>query len=549
MGFFDKLKSIFKRKSKQELLEDAFGVENAKSIIDSQKEETPEPEQYEPLNLPEGELVPFTDEILDINSRENVEKFKHNLQILISQAKAKGRIDKFMIIREDDFFPNDCEWRVLSKNTNLELENISLSYELRVARALEKNGIERFMNIRGQRKRIPRPLSSKENEVLSTLDKTEGAVLLPSRFRSTKHFTVNTPLGVTGDYNSVSTDRDYIIMDNMDKFLESGYGYSVAYHDAYLDISHESLPISQDAVVLINDANYDRIMSDKSVASQLAQRRVVRFKGDEDIAIDMILAENGVLPSRIGTRYAQYDEEIREILDSSIKNLAKAHGLFFDKSHAGELKPTGGHFSNYYDDKNRDYEEVFGQFVKFLKQKFPEQEELFSKNFKLDAQIALEIIDVLGTDAVFNAINEYNELANVKAQESLESYRQERANISPEVHDRFVSTVTLINNFYKNETFYPSYDVREKTEESIRKFFQSGTVKEQLEAAQSVWELLPTKSMEMDEASAKSGTVDMRNIVSNAITKGVSTEHVISSNVVEQQKAKESEREGDIKDE
>ena len=90
-------------------------------------------ETYKSIELPKDELVSFSDEVLDTNSRETIEKFKHNLEILIRRAKEKGKVDKFMLIREDDYFPYDWKWRVLSPNTNLEKVSTSLSYELRKA--------------------------------------------------------------------------------------------------------------------------------------------------------------------------------------------------------------------------------------------------------------------------------------------------------------------------------------------------------------------------------------------------------------------------------
>lgn len=535
MGIVDKLegitKRIFKTKNNDEFLKELLEKEQTDNVNNSSQTGTNIQEPYEPLNLPEGELVSFSDEVLDTNSRASIEKLKHNLEILIKQAKEKGKIDKFILIREDDFFPADWEWRVLSKNTNLELEPTSLSFELRKAYALEQNGIKPYTEIGGMK--VPNFSYDRYSELLSKVDKTLGCPLLPSRFRSTKHFTVNTPLGITGNYNTVSTDRDYIIMDNIDNFLQSGYAYSVAYHDAYLDVSHESLPISQDTVVLINDEKYDRIMQDEKTASQLAQRRVVRFKGDELVAINMVLSEMGALPSTIGSRYAEYDKELYDILDNSIKALAEEHNLLFDKSHAGELKPTGGHFSNYYDDRNTDYEEAFRKFVSFLGEKFPENKDLFPGSIRFNENNSQKIVDTLGTEALLEAIGEYNELAAAKGKETLEEYKKDRQSITPEIHEKFVSTIGLINNFYKADTNYENYNLRQQTEEAIRSFLQSGTVKEQLQAAESVWELLPNKFASKSEVEVKQDAINMRNIVSNAITKGVATEHVAMGKNVE----------------
>lgn len=534
MGLFSKFKEAFNKILKRNH-ENKLDFLNESSLDETEVKQLPTPKEsehiYEPIELPENELVSFSDEVLDTDSKTSIQKFKHNLEILIKKAKETGKIDKFMLIREDDFFPTDWEWRVLSKNTNLEKEPIPLSCELRKAYALEQSGIAPYAEIFGMK--VPNASYEQTMEALSKVDKTYGNVLLPSRFRSTKHFTVNTPLGATGNYNFVSTNRDFTIIDNMDAFLESKYGYSVSYHDAYLDISHESLPISEEAVVLINDEKYDKIMSDEKIASQLAQRRVVRFKGDELVATNMILTEMGALPSVVGSLYATYDNDINNILDSSIKNLAEENGLLFDKSHAGELKPDGGHFSNYYDDKNQDFQIATKEFIEFLRNKFPEERDLFPDYVALTENTSMEIVEKLGTAKLSEAINEYNQLASTKIAEKLKEYKQDRQSITPEIHQQFVETVALINDFYKTEVHYKSYEERKQIEDSIQKFIQGETVAEQLSAAKSVLTLLPSKILDATKNNVKDTTVSMKQIVSNAITNGTSIEHVVETDNVE----------------
>ncbi len=537
MGIFNKLKGFLKK---------IFKIENTQLEAFEEKEtikELPIPEISERIELPEGELVSLSDEVLDTTSKATIEKFKHNLNILMKKAKEEGKVDKFMLIREDDFFPTDGEWRVLSKNTNIEKRNINISNEIRRVYALEQKGIKPYNEgiLNGIEFEIPISPDEKEIEkqALADVDKTIGSIVVPSPFRSTKHFTINTPLEVTGDYNQVSQERDYVIMDDISNFLSSGYAYSISSHDAYLDISHEALPISEEAIVLINDENYERIMSDEKVAKELTQRRVVRFKGEYRTAIWMILTENGVLPSQVGTDFANYDEEkVRGIVDKSIENLAKEHDLFFDKSHGGELGPDGGHFSNYYDDKNEDYEKGPDDFFMFLSQKFPGQEALILQ------RNARKIVKELGTDRLLKVIDEYNELATTKAEETLEAYKQDRESITPKIHQQFVETIALINDFYKRETNYSSNEERLQTEKAIQKFIQGETVAEQLEAAKTVWTLLPHKKME--ETSTGNETITMKQIVSNAIRNGISAEHIEKCDSVEFRKLREEQqREGE----
>ena len=507
MRFFSKLQHNLKGLYNGTFKENNDNIETSSKTKAKERKHLQEiDETYQPMELPEDELVTFSDEVLDTNSRESIAKFKHNLEILMKRAKEKGKVDKFMLIREDDFFPDGWEWRVLSKNTNLEKVCTRLSYELRKAYALEQKGINPYIEIMGMN--IPNKAYEQSIQDISNVDETLGNILLPSRFRSTKHFTVNTPLEVTGNYNSVHTNRDYVFIDDINEFLASEYGYSIAYHDAYLDISHESLPISTGAIVLIEDENYDRIMSDEKIASQLVQRKIVRFKGDTDIAINMILTEKGALPSQVSAKYADYDDEIRTILDSSIRELAEKNNLFFDKSHGGQLQlDGGGHFSSYYDDKNQDYEQALNEFIKFLKQKFPEHEELFSEHLKLTENTSQEIVKHIGTTKLLQAIDEYNELASKRIEKTLEEYKEDRKNITPEIHQKFVETIHLINDFYKTHTECESLE----QEEAIQKFLQGDTVKEQLQASETVCELLASKNQNKSETMTTSETITYGN--------------------------------------
>ena len=508
MGFLNKLSEAF-RKNNNSNFSDEKENEN------ETKTEIPTKETYPIMDFPEGEIVPFSDEILDTTSEVSIEKLNHNLKILIQEAKEKGKIDKFFLIREDDFFPHNWEWEVFSKNTYLDTINFNLSLELRYAYALEQNGINPYNIINDIS--IPNNITrEKELEALSQIDNKLGTVLLPTHFRSTKHFTINTPLEVTGSYNWVDMNRDYIIIDNINAFLNSHYGYSVSYRDAYLDVSHEPLPISQQAVVLIDDEKYERIMSDEKIAKKLEQRRVIRYKGNTETAIDMILTEMGALPSQVSHMYLEYDKEITDILKSSIENLAKENDLFFDKGHYG----IDGHFSSYYDQKNEDYEISINEFWDFLKQEFPEQEQLFSMNaLKDDRSLAAKIIQKIGTTNLLSAINKYNEMKIKNNKESLEKYRIDRKSITPETHRIFVETISLINNFYKTNKY-----ANQDEEIAIQKFMQSDTVSEQLEAAKTVIKLLDEKTYDKSITPVKA--------VKNAL-KTATTDKVIEAEKVE----------------
>ena len=132
MGFFSKLQHNLKGLYNGTFKENNDNIETSSKTKAKERKHLQEiDETYQPMELPEDELVTFSDEVLDTNSRESIAKFKHNLEILMKRAKEKGKVDKFMLIREDDFFPDGWEWRVLSKNTNLEKVCTRLSYEIK----------------------------------------------------------------------------------------------------------------------------------------------------------------------------------------------------------------------------------------------------------------------------------------------------------------------------------------------------------------------------------------------------------------------------------
>lgn len=153
--------------------------------------------------------------------------------------------------------------RVASKNTGVEPTKSLLSYMIRQSITCSNLGV-----IKNEQFWIP-PSASELNEELSKIDMNVGMIMGPVRFRSTKHFTINTPLSYTGEYNAVDFNRNFTIIDDISNFLESGYAYTADYRDAYLDVTHEGLKISESAIVLIEESKYSSIMSDVKLANQL----------------------------------------------------------------------------------------------------------------------------------------------------------------------------------------------------------------------------------------------------------------------------------------
>ena len=436
---------------------------------------------------------------LDTTTPLAIAMYKNNLKLLIEYTKQRGFVDKFMLVRDDDNFPYDWEWRVSSKNTCIEKINSYLSYMLRQSIARKNLGIDDDS--------FWIPVDEKLfNEEMSKIDKMLGSVFMPAKFRSTKHFTVNTPLAYTGEYNCVKANRNFTIIDDIGIFLKSGYAYSADYRDAYLDITHESLEISDNAIVLISEDKYSNVMSDTIIAEQLKKRCVIVYRGEEAVAVNMLLSELGVLPARPGNIYHIYDEEINEILENSMKKLCVLHDIEYAKGH-GNLLGKGGHFSDLYDGYNHDFEKAQEEFLTYLLSKFPQASSLINYHLYRDSSVAEEFINLVGVDNCLSVIEEYNRMVKDRFEITFQQYKNDREKISLAISVIFKETVKLIRLFYANEQDNTlSIDARYQLQDLIRLFYHSFTVDEQLKAANKICEIFD-KKYELDNDNSNSITI------------------------------------------
>ena len=428
-------------------------------------------------------VVNITDQdVLDTNDPVNVAKYKSNLKILINETKKCGYIDQFRLIREDDFFPKDWIWRVASKDTEREFAKSKLVYELRMAKVRDilkkKHGhMDLGFDI---------PFSSEEEkEELEKIDSLYGKVFEPVKYRSTKHFTINTPLSFTGDYNAVKSNRDFIFIDKMDNFLNSQYGYSIDYKDAYLDVTHEGLPLSKDAIVLIDESKYDRITSNLETREFLNDRRVIKFNGDEGIAVNMVFSEMGVLPYKPGMGI-EYDEDLSNIMNDSLKNICIDNDLDYKQGH-GNIDGKGGHFSDLYDRMNNEREEFENEFIEFLRNDLGVDSQVISDDFWNNPAPAIKKI---GYEKIVNSINKYNQITMENMPSVLEKYESERNTINPEIHELFVNTLKNIRNLYHNYSHIEIGNYSSELVDEIKKFFHSNSVSDQILAAEEVNNLI-----------------------------------------------------------
>lgn len=412
-------------------------------------------------------------DFIDTNSSETIQKYKSNLRNLVNAAKKNGKVNLFKSIRDDDFFPYGFSWSLSCKYTNLEKSGSVFTYELR------KAYIQKLLNKKSNSISDRFVIPSEYEEIKKSLPKYLGYIDTPVKFRSTKHFTVNTPLGYTGEYNHVESNRNFTIIDDLDILTHSGYAYSISYFDAYLDITHENLPISENAIILISDDKYEEIIKEPVIKEQLGNRRVIRYKGDQSVAINMVLTELGVLPFRPGNMYFEYDNETRDILENSIIKYCNDVNIPYNLSH-GNINGKGGHFSDNLDTiKNlSEFSDEF--FVNHLRNKYPDYSDYFQYGLTNNEYLSKKIIELIGVDELLKDLDEYNEYISNVTYNNLMTFKHQKDCISSSTSKLFKDTLKVIEMYYNNEL---NFDI---SEDIISTFFHSYSVEVQIDVANSI---------------------------------------------------------------
>ena len=305
---------------------------------------------------------------------------------------------------------------------------------------------------------------------------------MPTHFRSTKHFTINTPLGTTGSYNGVEDNRNFIVIDSINNLIDSEYTYSIAPQDAYVDVSHEPLKISNDVTIMINQEKYNTLKDNEELMTDLNNKKVIIYKGEEVVAIQMVLTEMGILPSKVGTRFYEDNTGLAyKKTEESLKEIAKNKNIMYNQSHGGEIS---GHFSSKYDDKNNDWNTSLNEFISFLKSNLENIDDSLIKESLISKEKADELITLVGEEKLFNIIQNYNERVKDNISITRKKYCEERTSIPSDISDIFKKTVRRINIFYKNneQNNYSAIELNE-LEENIRLFFQSPSIEEQIKSS------------------------------------------------------------------
>ena len=398
-------------------------------------------------------ILKISDEnIIDTEKKENVEKYKTNIQELIEETKENRKINKFVIIRNDDFIPENYTWTI---NLNGEYKTL-LTYN------------------EGTTKKNKFSIFSKTQKPEMNLKQIK--VLIGQEFRSTKHFTINTPLKLTEEYNTVKNDRPFTIIDDINNFLKSGYAYSLSEKDAYLDITHEGLKISENATILISQENYEKIKNNKELLSKLSKRNLIIYKGNQALAINMFLSENGILPFR--TEMNAYDEETKQIIDNSLKQICNLYNIEYNRPHG-----YNGHFTSIIDQYENNGLNEINKLIQYLNSKYPEyiiKGQPNNKNW-------LEYMNAIGKTNFVNAIEEFNKNNELRLQQKKSLYINQHKEIPKEIKEIFRETFELIKINEQNISF--QNETNELTK-NIVKFFISKNIQEQIEASIKIKEII-----------------------------------------------------------
>lgn len=411
-------------------------------------------------------LYDLTDkEILDTTDRETIEKFKHNVKLLFKENKKNRKIDRFAIIRDDIYFPYDYIWRVTSKNTVLIKKPILLTDELKSKYAFNKTNDNLLL-----------ASQDKMTLELDNMDDNKFKVSFYVDFCSTKSFSINTP------FRSNFNEDYFTIIDFIDNFVSSGYGYLLSYTDSLIDVSHEGLKISDMAVILIEKNMYDNFIKNPKISEQLNKRRVIIYKGDKELAVNMVLTELHIMPSRMDNKYYEYDDEIETILDESLRKISDEHNILCDKN---QINCIDNHFTKYLDNKNNDYNESMYNFIMFLKEKLPECIDLISESSLKDLNIINKLINKASIDKMISIIEEYNNTIDLEFKTNNENYINDRAKIDNNIATAFKSTNNIISLYFKDRNKFP-IEIREEIEKNAILFFQGDSVVEQINACKNL---------------------------------------------------------------
>lgn len=224
--------------------------------------------------------------IIDTTNPETLIEFEYKKRELMEEKLSKGKYDvnDIWMIRATDYLPEDHIMKPISQVPFIYNMN-DVPYSA-LTDAL--NDIENINIFTEDEKYSERKKFVYANSPLST------------QYRSTLHFTLN---GLVTSHSKGNFDnRKFIILDGLSKHLGIDDFRSIRSEDTFI---HGTVPISKDAIIMIDEDNYQTLLQENP---WLETYNVALYKGDQKIAVEIMLTQLGIVSEKIMTDSEEYSQ-------------------------------------------------------------------------------------------------------------------------------------------------------------------------------------------------------------------------------------------------
>lgn len=116
---------------------------------------------------------------------------------------------------------------------------------------------------------------------------------------------------------------------------------------------------------------------------------------------------------------------------------------------------------------------------------------------RVDEQSIEKLIDTIGPQELLSIIDEYNKKVIDNFEIRKKNYLDDRKNITDDIHDLFISTIGIIDEYYRGTERIKDND---ELENYIQVFLQSKSLEEQIESAKIIQRMLK-KDIKIQEES------------------------------------------------
>lgn len=141
---------------------------------------------------------------------------------------------------------------------------------------------------------------------------------LSTQYRSTVHFTLN---GLVSNHNKGAFDnQNFIVVDKLNKHLGIADFRSIRMEDTFV---FGEFPISNEAIILINESKYPELLQ---AFPFLNTYNIVLFRGDEKVAVEMLLTSMNIVPEKIEEHSAEYTRRT-ELHKKYFSSVTKQYGI------------------------------------------------------------------------------------------------------------------------------------------------------------------------------------------------------------------------------